>query len=120
MFFCSCSAFEGDQKTNVNEIIKTQKIRQLSGADVTLAAELFGESILKQIDEASVNCDSSRFVSFIDSLAITFKGRITLGESGSDFLLKEEKVLLEAYQYGISQNIKSKNAIQMLDGKTAL
>lgn len=119
-FLLSCSAFEGKQKTNVNEIIKTQEIRQLSQADVMLAAESFGESILEKINASTVNCDSLRFKSYIDSLSITFEGKITLGKSRGDFLLKEEKDLLDAYEYNVNQNVKSRNAIQMLDSKTAI
>lgn len=119
-FLCSCSAFEGEQKTNVNEIIKTQEIRQLSKADVMLAAELFGKNIHTKIDSLITISDSTTFKSMIDSLATTFEGKITFGKSKEDFLLREEKALFEAYQYSQDQNIVSKNAIQMIDDKTAL
>lgn len=119
-FLYSCSAFEGKQKTNVNEIIKTQEIKQLSQADVMLAAQLFGESVLKEINASSIACDSSKFKAFLDSLAVTFQGRVTFGRSQDNFLLKEEKDLFEAYQYNINQDVKSKNAIQMVDSKTAI
>lgn len=120
IFVWSCSAFEGDQKTNVNAIIKTQEIKQLSQADVMVTSELFGESVLKRINALTLNCDSSRFRFLIDSLAISFNGRITIGQNANDFLLKEEKDLLEAYQYNLNRSIKTTNAVQLLDGKTAI
>ncbi|PIB36841.1 hypothetical protein BFP72_16265 [Reichenbachiella sp. 5M10] len=122
----SCSAFEGKQKTNVNEIIKTQEIRQLNHAEIIIAAEQYGAQTYAQIDEAyrSGQIDCADAVAHADQtiarLATEMEGQIVLGFEQGDFTSKQEKDLLEAYQYNQENAVQSQPSIQMMDDKYAL
>ncbi|UXP33269.1 hypothetical protein N6H18_04810 [Reichenbachiella agarivorans] len=122
----ACSALEGEQKTNVNDIIKTQKIRQLNQAEVMVEAEKFGKKIDKVIDEnfrsGKITCaDALKNQSAVlDSMNLAMEGQIVLGFADSNFMTKQERDLYEAYLYNAENGIVSQSSIQMMDDKYAL
>ncbi|MBU2915522.1 hypothetical protein [Reichenbachiella agariperforans] len=125
IFLVSCSALEGEQKTNVNEIIKTQEIRQLNEAEVIIAAEQFGVRLYGSLDSLlhiKSDCQSilAREELIVDSLCTVISGQIKLGFSEGDFVSRQEKDLYAAYQYNNENGVSSQPAIQRMDDKYAL
>lgn len=122
----ACSAFEGEQKTNVNDIIKTHEIRQLNNAEVIIESEKYGTKLYSMIDslvqEKALDCHSilAGSSSWMDSLSQKIGGKISLGVSVNDFKTKQEKELFEAYEYNYENGIENKTSIQRMDDQYVL
>ena len=109
-----CSALEGEQKSNVNDIIKTHEIRQVTKTEILVQGEKIGSQIYTVLDKVKP-CDSIQLKWIIDSLSGVFNSKINLGFSISDFNSADEQALFEAYEYNQTNNIESETAIQFLD-----
>lgn len=118
----SCSALEGEQKTNVNDIIKTQEIKRVSKAEIMMQAQQMGKLIIEKINKRQIKSDSCEWVnsSALDSIHKNTEIRITWGFEKSVFSSETEQQLMDAYQYNVENSIASDVAVQEIDGKTIL
>ncbi|MCV9388139.1 hypothetical protein [Reichenbachiella ulvae] len=122
----ACSALEGEQKTNVNDIIKTHEIRQFTDVEVVMASEKYGANLYLQIDtlmsQGVLDCSTilKGESEYLDSLNQKIGGQISLGLAATDFRTKQEKELFEAYEYNYENEMDSKPSIQRMDDQYVL
>ncbi|WP_109832421.1 hypothetical protein [Reichenbachiella versicolor] len=110
-FIASCSAFYDKEKTNVNQIIKTQEIKKVSTTEILIFGEKLGLKYGNQVKELAVlfcNYDQA-----IDSISFSDL-KIYYDTLASSFANKESKALFEAYQYSEENNILMSPSVQTL------
>ncbi len=112
VLFFGCSALEGEQKTNVNDIIKSHEIKQVSQTDILIHGEKMGAEMLSAL--SSSLCDSVKWQSVSDSLTNQFQSKISIGFSVEDFESGDEKGLWDAYDYNAKNAIDSNPSAQLI------
>ena len=93
----ACSALQEKQKSNVNEIIKSQEIRKLSTTDLLIAGEALGKKIEESImSKLELVCDIALVT---DSISRQFNVNAAYGVTIDDFSIDEASELFEAYLF---------------------
>lgn len=112
----SCSALEGEQKSNVNEIIKTQEIKQIKRADLLVAGENLGAQIVKSILSDVKTCALQKLIrdNERDSLQQSLSCIIKDGYNHTDFGTDQERMLFDAYQYNVQNQLEASTSVQFL------
>ncbi|MFY0626053.1 MAG: hypothetical protein JXR07_07155 [Reichenbachiella sp.] len=114
LFISACSALEGEQKTNVNDIIKSQEIKRVSKAEIMIHAEKIGKQVenhFRLLIEKK-NCDFLEMKN--DTTLIKTNGVLTYGFKKIDFTTIDEQQTFEAYQYNAENQMDLTSSIQPL------
>ena len=111
-----CSALEGEQKTNVNDIIKSHEIKQVSTAEILFHGGKFGHEVYEILKDVNL-CDSISLNQTSDSICETLDAKIFLGFNSDQFTSADEKGLWEAYEYNSKNAIKSQSSTQIFEDK---
>lgn len=117
MVLAGCSALQDKEKTNVNEIIRTQEIKQVNATDILINGEKVGKQISDQIASSiSSNCSLTSIADSLSNKEFT----IIFGTNSNQFGNPESQELFEAYQYAFDEQIKLEPSVQHMKSGSVL
>lgn len=125
LLFVSCSAFEGEQKTNVNDIIKTHEIKRVSKTEILVNAEKLAKAILISCPQEKITqrlCLGQPVIAkeTQDSIRTSLEARLSIGFSQKEFSSEIEQQLFEAYLYNRDNGLPMETSVQFYDEKSVL
>jgi len=115
----SCSALEEKQKTNVNDIIKTQEIKKVSQTEILIAGEKIGLKLSEEIKQLAKELDHD-LVQVCDSVSKVHEVNIVFGTKYDSFNTEESQEIFNAYSYALEHNLPMDHSVQSISSSLIL